>query len=144
MIVVCRLPCVIGMNQVTCLQALVNGGSACQPKLVILDSVSALITPVLGAGGSQQSQGHALMSALGRMLKYLAVQYTTAVLCTNHMVGSGSNPRPALGESWKVQPHTRLQLLRPDVGDERYAVISASATSVCGQQVNFQLSGPAT
>jgi len=118
----------------------VNSGSACQPKLVILDSVSALITPILGAGGSQQSQGHALMSALGRMLKYVAVQYTAAVLCTNHMVGSGSNPRPALGESWKVQPHTRLQLLRPDVGDERYAVISASATSVCGQQVTFQLS----
>lgn len=123
-----------------CLQALVTSSNACQPNLVILDSVSALITPILGAGGPQQSQAHALMSALGRMLKYVAAQYTAAVLCTNHMVGSGSNPRPALGESWKVQPHTRLQLLRPDVGDERFAVISASATSVCGQQVTFQLS----
>ncbi|KAL0038257.1 hypothetical protein WJX79_010245 [Trebouxia sp. C0005] len=122
------------------IKALVTSSNACQPNLVILDSVSALITPILGAGGPQQSQAHALMSALGRMLKYVAAQYTAAVLCTNHMVGSGSNPRPALGESWKVQPHTRLQLLRPDVGDERFAVISASATSVCGQQVTFQLS----
>lgn len=79
------------------------------------------------------------MSALGRMLKYIAVQHTAAVLCTNHMVGSGTNPRPALGESWKVQPHTRLQLLRPDVGDDRHAVLSASTTAACSQQVTFQL-----
>lgn len=49
----------------TCLQAFIDSSNACKPKLVILDSVSALITPILGAGGSQQSQGHALMSALG-------------------------------------------------------------------------------
>lgn len=79
------------------------------------------------------------MSALGRMLKYVAVHYTAAVLCTNHMVGSGTNPRPALGESWKVQPHTRLQLLRPDEGDDWHAVIAASATAACNQQVTFQL-----
>ena len=73
---------------------------------------------MLGAGGSQQSQGHALMSALGSLLNFIALQYTAAVVCTNHMVASGtSNPCPALGESWKVQPHTQLQLLRPAVGD---------------------------
>ena len=113
--------------------------SVCQPKLLIVDSVSALIAPILGAGGPQQSRGHALMSALGRMLKYIAAHYTVAILCTNHMVGSGTNPRPALGESWKNQPHTRLQLVRPDVGDDRLAVLSASASNACNQQVTFQL-----
>ena len=120
-------------------QGLANRQAVCQPKLVILDSVSALIGPILGAGGSQHSHGHALMSALGHMLKYIATQYTAAILCTNHMVGSGTNPRPALGESWKNQPHTRLQLVRPDVGDERHAILSASATTACYQQVTFQL-----
>ena len=127
------------MKQLICLQACIDSSHGCQPKLVILDSTSALITPILGAGGSQQPHGHALMSALGCMLKYIAVQYTVAVLCTNHVVGSSNNPRPALGESWKVQPNTRLQLLRPDVGDDRHAVLSASATSACNQQVTFQL-----
>ena len=121
------------------MQGLVANNDCSQPKLLIIDSISSINTPVLGAGGSQQSQGHALMSALGRMLKYLAVQYTLAALCTNSMVGSGTNPRPALGESWKVMAHTRLQLLRPDVGDDRQAVLSASATSACDHQITFQL-----
>lgn len=116
-----------------------NRNTICQPKMIILDSVSALITPVLGAGGSQQSHGHALMSALGCMLKYIATHYTVAVLCTNHMVGSGTNPRPALGESWKNQPCTRLQLVRPDIGDDRHAVLAASGTTACKQQATFQL-----
>ena len=120
-------------------QELLDHSSVCQPKLVIVDSVSALITPILGAGGSQQSHGHALMSAVGRMLKRIATRYTVAVLCTNHMVGSGTNPRPALGESWKNQPHTRLQLIRPDVGDDRLAVLSASASNACNVKTTFQV-----
>lgn len=120
------------------MQDSVASGNTAWSKLVVLDSVSSLITPVLGAGGAQQSQGHALMSALGCMLKHIAVQYTTAALCTNSMVGIGTNPRPALGESWKVMPHTRVQLVRSDAGHDRQAVLSASATSACNQQVNFQ------
>lgn len=125
--------------QALSMQGLASQNAVCQPKLLIVDSVSALITPILGAGGTQQSHGHALMSALGRMLKYMATCYTVAILCTNHMVGSGTNPRPALGESWKNQPHTRLQLIRPDVGEDRLAVLSASASNACNQQATFQL-----
>ena len=120
-------------------QGLMDQKAVCQPKLIIVDSISALITPILGAGGVQQSHGHALMSALGRMLKYIAAHYTVAVLCTNHMVGSGTTPRPALGESWKNQPHTRLQLIRPDVGDDRLAILSASASNASNQKATFQL-----
>ena len=120
------------------MQESVANGNMARAKLVVLDSVSSLITPVLGAGGAQQSQGHALMSALGCMLKHIAVQYTTAALCTNSMVGSGTNRRPALGESWKVMPHTRVQLVWSETGHDRQAVLAASATSACNQQVSFQ------
>lgn len=126
-------------QHLACVQGLMEGGFVCQPKLLIVDSVSALITPILGAGGSQQSHGHALMSALGRMLKYIASHYVVAALCTNHMVGSSTTPRPALGESWKNQPHTRLQLIRPDVGDDRLAILSASASNACNQKATFRL-----
>lgn len=129
----------IDVQSFACVQGLMDHSSVCQPKLVVVDSVSALITPILGAGGSQQSHGHALMSVLGHMLKYVAAHYTIAVLCTNHMVGSGTTPRPALGESWKNQPHTRLQLIRPDVGDDRIAIFSGSASRACNQKCTFQL-----
>lgn len=44
--------------------------SAAMPSVLIVDSVSAVVTPVLG--GQQHSQGHALMLSLARMLKQLA------------------------------------------------------------------------
>ncbi|XP_015582045.1 DNA repair protein RAD51 homolog 4 isoform X1 [Ricinus communis] len=77
---------------------------------LIVDSISSLITPILGGGGSQ---GHALMTSAGILLKKLAHEHNIAVLVTNHMVaGEGGNFKPALGESWKSIPHVRLLLSR--------------------------------
>ncbi|KDP44181.1 hypothetical protein JCGZ_05648 [Jatropha curcas] len=80
----------------------------CKVRSIIVDSISSLITPVLGGSGSQ---GHALMTSAGFLLKKLAHEHNIAVLVTNHMVtGEGGNPKPALGESWKSIPHVRLLL----------------------------------
>ncbi|GAB4822360.1 hypothetical protein N2152v2_009406 [Parachlorella kessleri] len=88
--------------------------AAAAPKLVIIDSLSAVIGPVLGGGGGQHSQGHALLAAAGTSLKALAARLGAVVIITNHMVGGGEGgrgeKRPAMGESWKNQPHIRLQL----------------------------------
>lgn len=111
----------------------------CNLRLIIVDSISALITPVLGAGGMQHSQGHALMVGLGRLLKHIAAQYTVALLCTNHMVGSNKDPRPALGESWKCQPHVRLQLMRPDMSEDHNAVTTCCCASLNDRTVLFHL-----
>jgi len=80
--------------------------------------------------------GHAMMSALGRTLKRLAVKYRLAVLVrlrkrtlsqnlhfdtyecdpvqvTNHTVSAqsdGGDVKPALGETWSYMPDTRLAI----------------------------------
>uniref|UniRef100_A0A2P2LSY2 DNA repair protein RAD51 homolog 4 isoform X1 n=3 Tax=Rhizophora mucronata TaxID=61149 RepID=A0A2P2LSY2_RHIMU len=82
----------------------------CKVLLLIIDSISSLITPVLGGSGSQ---GHALMTTAGVLLKKLAHEHNIVLLVTNHMVGGeGSNLKPALGETWKSIPHVRLRLSR--------------------------------
>ncbi|KAL5055965.1 hypothetical protein RYX36_036647 [Vicia faba] len=79
-------------------------------QLLIVDSISSLITPILRGSGPQ---GHALMISVGFLLKKLAHEHNIAVLVTNHVVGGeDGNSKPALGESWKSVPHVRLLLSR--------------------------------
>ncbi|KAE9593237.1 putative ATP diphosphatase [Lupinus albus] len=86
------------------------GKSDCHVRLLIVDSISSLITPILGGSGPQ---GHAMMISAGILLKKLAYEHNIAVLVTNHMVGGeGGTSKPALGESWKSVPHVRLLLSR--------------------------------
>ena len=121
-----------GVGSTYLLQGGVSEARHGKVQLIVVDSVSALVTPVLGAGGTQHSQGHALMLGVGRLLKHIAVHYTLAVLCTNHVVGSNSEPRPALGETWKNQPHVRLHLTRSDMN----ASIQSVAAACCSAALN--------
>lgn len=74
-----------------------------QVRLIIIDSISSLISPILGGSNAQ---GHALMVSIGYLLKELADRHNIAVVVTNHMVsGEGGTLKRALGESWKNVPH---------------------------------------
>ncbi|XP_017253116.1 DNA repair protein RAD51 homolog 4 isoform X2 [Daucus carota subsp. sativus] len=78
-------------------------------QMLIVDSISSLVTPILGSG----AHGHALMVSLGFLLKELAYEHNLSVLVTNHMVGAeGGHLKPALGESWKNVPDMRLHVSR--------------------------------
>jgi RAD51-like protein 3 len=46
-------------------------------RLLVVDSISSLITPILGGSGSQ---GRALMVAIGYLLKKLAHEHSIAIL----------------------------------------------------------------
>ncbi|KAK4492033.1 hypothetical protein RD792_002823, partial [Penstemon davidsonii] len=82
----------------------------CQVRILIIDSLSSLIAPVLGGGGAH---GHGLMVSAGFLLKELAHEHNLSILVTNHMVaGEAGMSKPALGESWKNIPHVRLMLSR--------------------------------
>ncbi|NXO41541.1 RA51D protein, partial [Locustella ochotensis] len=78
-------------------------------KMVLLDSVSAVIYPLLGG---RQSEGLALMMQLSRELKTLAREFSLAVVVTNQVTrDSSSGPlKPALGRSWSFVPSTRVLL----------------------------------
>uniref|UniRef100_A0A1D1Z4W9 DNA repair protein RAD51 4 n=2 Tax=Anthurium amnicola TaxID=1678845 RepID=A0A1D1Z4W9_9ARAE len=84
-------------------------------RLLIIDSISSLITPILGG---KDSHGRSLMISAGSALKRLAFNHNLSVLVTNHMVGGeGGISKPALGESWKSIPHVRLLLSRDHGSD---------------------------
>ncbi|KAL2239771.1 UNVERIFIED_CONTAM: DNA repair protein RAD51 [Sesamum indicum] len=116
-----------------------NTEIGCNVRMLIIDSLSSLIAPVLGGGGAH---GHALMVTAGFLLKELAHEHNLSIvvtialtlryflflgaimassllavfyfqMVTNHMVaGEAGSSKPALGDSWKSIPHVRLLLHR--------------------------------
>ncbi|CAH1800390.1 unnamed protein product [Owenia fusiformis] len=81
-------------------------------KLIIVDSVAAVILPILG-GAQTDSHGH--MIHLSRILKSLATDCSTAVLITNNTTGANNDTGqvlPSLGRSWHHIPNTRIAISR--------------------------------
>ncbi|XP_024587031.1 DNA repair protein RAD51 homolog 4 isoform X2 [Neophocaena asiaeorientalis asiaeorientalis] len=78
-------------------------------KVVVVDSVTAVVAPLLGG---QQREGLALMMQLARELKTLARDLSVALVVTNHMTRDRDSGqlKPALGRSWSFVPSTRLLL----------------------------------
>ncbi|XP_061461363.1 DNA repair protein RAD51 homolog 4 isoform X2 [Rhineura floridana] len=91
-------------------------------KVLVIDSVSAVIYPLLG---TQQPDGMALMTHLALEAKTLARELGTAVVLTNHVTRDASNGhlKPALGRSWSFVPSTRVLL--------EHAQKSLGETSTC-------------
>ncbi|XP_040006055.1 DNA repair protein RAD51 homolog 4 isoform X2 [Xiphias gladius] len=101
------LDCLYGLCSGGLQQASVGGGSA---KAVIVDSVSAVISPLLGG---KQYEGMSLMTQVAGVLKTMAKDFNVAALVTNHVTRSGSGEvQPGLGVSWSHIPRTRVLLER--------------------------------
>ncbi|KAF3705865.1 DNA repair protein RAD51 -like protein 4 R51H3 RAD51 -like protein D RAD51-like protein 3 [Channa argus] len=99
-------------------QASVGGGSV---KAVIVDSVSAVISPLLGG---KQNEGMSLMIQVAGVLKTMAKDFNVAALVTNHVTRGGNGEvLPGLGASWSHIPRTRILLERV----ERAVSISCSS-----------------
>ncbi|KAM6164762.1 DNA repair protein RAD51 homolog 4 isoform 2-T2 [Rhynchocyon petersi] len=79
-------------------------GSSSTVKVVVVDSVTAVVSPLLG--------GLALMMQLARELKMLARDLGVAVVVTNNVTRDRDSGRlkPALGRSWSFVPNTRILL----------------------------------
>jgi len=96
-----------------------------QLKLVVIDSLGALISPVLGG---KQSQGHALMISTMRLLKDMATRFHIAILITNYVVGAErGRHKAALGETWPYGPNTSLMLELQSTGASHRAVLIKSS-----------------
>ncbi|XP_029642671.1 DNA repair protein RAD51 homolog 4-like isoform X2 [Octopus sinensis] len=79
-------------------------------RLIICDSVSAVLSPLVGG---HQTQGYSLLVQVAQKLKALALEYSLAVLVTNNIIGSDqSRPVASLGRTWQSVPHNRLHLSR--------------------------------
>ncbi|NXY34812.1 RA51D protein, partial [Pomatorhinus ruficollis] len=112
-------------------------------KMVLLDSVSAVIYPLLGG---RQSEGLALMMHLSRELKSLAREFSLAVVVTNQVTrDSSSGPlKPALGRSWSFVPSTRVLLESKEATwdkatTRRAATLAKSPRQPTGIQVELDI-----
>ncbi|RVE64184.1 hypothetical protein OJAV_G00143550 [Oryzias javanicus] len=103
-----------------------GGGSV---KAVIVDSVSAVISPLLGG---KQNEGMSLMIQAAVALKTMAKDFSVAVLVTNHVTrgGGGGGVQPGLGASWSHVPRTRILLERVDRAPSGCSSALRSATLI--------------
>ncbi|XP_005809379.1 DNA repair protein RAD51 homolog 4 isoform X1 [Xiphophorus maculatus] len=116
--------------------ACVGGGSV---KALIVDSVSAVIAPLLGG---KQNEGMSLMRQVAAALKTMAKDFSVAVLVTNHVTRSGSGEaQPGLGMSWSHVPTTRILLERVESGasGRRSATLIKSSRQACLIKEDFDL-----
>ncbi|XP_069470998.1 DNA repair protein RAD51 homolog 4 [Ambystoma mexicanum] len=111
-------------------------------KVVIVDSVCAVVYPLLGG---KQADGMALMMQLARELKTLARELSIAVLVSNHVTREGSGVlRPALGRSWWFVPSTRILLeqkkgFQGESTSQRVATITKSPRQPTGLQALLEI-----
>ncbi|XP_043996926.1 DNA repair protein RAD51 homolog 4 isoform X2 [Gambusia affinis] len=102
------LDCLYGLGGGGLHKVCVGGGGSV--KALIVDSVSAVIAPLLGG---KQNEGMSLMMEVAAALKTMAKDFSVAVLVTNHVTRSGSGEaQPGLGVSWSHVPRTRILLER--------------------------------
>ncbi|KAF7655897.1 hypothetical protein LDENG_00048320 [Lucifuga dentata] len=120
-------------------QASVGGGCV---KVVIVDSVSAVIAPVLGG---KQNEGMSLMAQVAGVLKTMAKDFNVAALVTNHVTRSDSGEvQPGLGLSWSHVPRTRILLERMEKAGTshsslRSATLIKSSRQPCHIREEFDL-----
>ncbi|KAL6098349.1 rad51d [Pungitius sinensis] len=115
------LDCLCGLRGGGLQQAAVGGGSV---KALIVDSVSAVMAPLLGG---RQNEGMSLMMQVAGLLKTMAKDFNVAALVTNHVSrGLGGEPQPGLGASWGPVPRTRVLLERVDGGVGHTSVRAAT------------------
>ncbi|NXG84802.1 RA51D protein, partial [Stercorarius parasiticus] len=112
-------------------------------KMVVIDSVSAVIYPLLGG---KQSEGLAIMMQLAKELKTLAREFSLAVVVTNQVTRDSSTGalKPALGRSWSFVPSTRVLLESKEATWEkattrRVASLAKSPRQPTGIQVELDI-----
>ncbi|XP_054022403.1 DNA repair protein RAD51 homolog 4 isoform X2 [Dryobates pubescens] len=113
-------------------------------RLVVIDSVSAVIYPLLGG---RHSEGLAIMMQLARELKTLAREFSLAIVVTNQVTrdSSSNGPlKPALGRSWSFVPSTRVLLESKEGTGQgatalRIAALAKSPRQPTGIQVELDI-----
>lgn len=133
------LDCLYGLRSSGLLQGSVGGGSV---RAVIIDSVSAVISPLLG---TRHSEGMSLMIQVAAVLKAIAKDFNVSALVTNHVTrGLSGGVQPGLGVSWSHTPRTRLLLEHTDKNPTslctlRSATLIKSSRQACHIREDFDL-----
>ncbi|KAK9157922.1 hypothetical protein Scep_004496 [Stephania cephalantha] len=115
-------------------------------RLLVIDSISSVISPILGGNMAygillleiSTHKRRSLMISAGFLLKRIAYEHNLSVLVTNHMVGGNvGSLKPALGESWKGVAHTRLLLSRVNRTNKCSISVLKHPSMARGNSVDF-------
>ncbi|KAK3129324.1 hypothetical protein QOZ80_6BG0477690 [Eleusine coracana subsp. coracana] len=107
--------------------------------MLIIDSVSSLIAPIIGG---KYPQGRSMMMSVAVVLKKLADEHSLSVLVTNHMVSAGNGAlKPALGQSWRTVPHVRLMLSHDRQRHVCTATVLKHTRQASGRTIKFVVPG---
>ena len=106
-----------------------------QLRLLVVDSIPAVVLPLLGGG---QQHGYGLVQHLAACLKNFAKEFSCAVLVTNNIVQNHGVPRPSLGKIWLGVPHVRI-LLEKNGSNKGKASIMASSRNSTGKTVLYEI-----
>ncbi|KAM6970052.1 DNA repair protein RAD51 homolog 4 [Aplochiton taeniatus] len=113
-------------------QGPLGGGSV---KTVIVDSVAAIISPILAG---KQSEGMSLMMQVAGILKTIAKDFNVAVLVTNHVSRDNRGQLKAgLGLSWSHVPRTRVLLDRSGRPGSSSCNIHTATLAKSSRQVGY-------
>ena len=121
-------------------------------RLLIVDSVASLLSPVLGGRGAQH-RGHALLSSIAHALHAVAQQQRLAVLLTNNTTANVGRREAeeataavhaALGESWRCVADTRLELTVDRAEAEAEAAQSSGSSRAATRCLTARLCKSAT
>lgn len=109
------------------------------PRLVVFDSPTACLSPLLGLRAHDGWTGHVALVEVATALRWFAVRTDAAVLITNRVVRSEREAppfgslRPALGNAWASFVDVSVMLERDDELDAlRFRTVSKSAPDGCG------------
>lgn len=76
-----------------------HGKVLANPRVVILDCLAALISPILGLRDGAWN-GHVGLNHIAVLLRWMAVHTRASVVVSNRVVNSDKGPKPALGNVW--------------------------------------------
>ncbi|KAJ7996841.1 hypothetical protein DPEC_G00222710 [Dallia pectoralis] len=130
------LDCLQNLRSTGLQQASMGGGSV---KAVIVDSVSAVISPILGG---KHNEGMSMIMHVAAVLKTIAKDFNVAVLVTNTVTRDcNGNLKAGLGQSWSHVPRTRviLQRLESPGSSLRTATLAKSSRQPCHLKETFDL-----
>ncbi|KNC87691.1 hypothetical protein SARC_00198 [Sphaeroforma arctica JP610] len=115
------------------------------PQLIIIDSISALLAPVL----TTSARGHALMMSIATALRTLTREHNVIIITTNGVtkMHKNANYKSALGTSWIEVADTRITLQEPADTSQAIGVTQIEANVITSNRIQpkkggiFQISG---
>lgn len=87
-------------------------------RLVVFDSVAAILSPLLGLRVPPAWSGHVAMDEIASALRWFTVRRDISVIVTNRVVSGTGNLHPGLGNKWTAFVDVNVMLNKEDSAEQ--------------------------